>query len=62
MKTKALFLKTDVERGKKTESGSFAMSLVRVSDVYPTAVEETYRDRLISVIFKNIILNVGSCR
>lgn len=55
-----MFLKTDVERRKKTEFGSFAMSLVQVSDVYQTAVEETYRDRLISVIFKNTILNVGS--
>ena len=60
MKTQAMFLKTDVERRKKTEFGSFAMSLVQVSDVYQTAVEETYRDRLISVIFKNTILNVGS--
>lgn len=60
MKTKAMFLKTDVERRKKTEFGSFAMSLVWVSDVYQTAAEKTYRDRLISVIFKNIILNVGS--
>lgn len=51
MKTKAMFLKTDVARRKKTEFGSFAMSLERVSDAYQTAVEETYTDGLISVIF-----------
>ena len=58
-----MFLKTHVERTKKTEFGSFAMSLERVSDMYQIAVEDTCRDKFPYFSeFSNILLKVESCK